>query len=46
MQVEARILMVLLLHDRSNRSCGEDMLIHNSRIYRKVTVTPVHDVGI
>ena len=46
MQVEARMLMVLLPHDRSNRNCGENILIHNSRIYRKVMVTPVHDGGI
>ena len=47
------MLMVLLPHDRSNkrkwivrRSCGEDILIHNSGIYGKVMVTPVLDGGL
>ena len=53
MEGEARMLMVLLPHDRSNkrkwivrRSCGEDILIHNSGIYGKVMVTPVLDGGL
>lgn len=31
---------------RSENSYGEDALIHNSRIYEKVMVTPVHDGGL